>query len=204
MTASLIETQADLTKALEARGWTVSFDETRMPSAEFRDADRVLHALLTKRGTRFPFDLGGWITIDALSIAYTVLGSPRKRFADSCPLVLSPMIRIEKPVADDADIDAAVERWIEWARHVDIDRAIEALLDKDANPSGDMPARHLAALAATGAVEVLEHYSQSFASGDRLGFVPYVTADHIESALAFAQHRNKDPKWLPRTPKMRV
>lgn len=201
---TVIATQADLAKAFAARGWRVTRDETSMPCGELRLGDRVLLAILTKRSPVFAFHLGGWVTTDAISAAYTLMLYPRKRITESCVLARSPQIDIEKEVADDADIDVAIAKWIAWGQRVDCDAAMKVLLDKEANGLGDMPARHLAALAATGAVEVLQGYADAFASGNRLGFVPYITADHVATALAFAEHRRADPDWLPRSPKMRV
>lgn len=199
-----IATQTELAQAFAARGWRVVRDETSMPCGELRLGDRVLLAILTKRSPVFPFHLGGWVTTDAISAAYTLMAYPRKRIVESCVLALSPQIDIAKEVADDADIDAAIAEWIAWGQRVDCDAALEALLDKEANGLGDMPARHLAALAATGGVEVLQRYADAFAAGDRLGFVPYITADYVTTALEFAKKRRADPDWLPRSPKMRV
>lgn len=201
---TLVANQNDLAKAFAARGWRVTRDETSMPCGELRLGNRVLLAILTKRSPRFPFHVGGWVTTDAISTAYTRMLQPRKRVAESCVLALSPQIDIAKEVAEDADVDAAIAEWIAWGQQVDCDAAMEVLLDKEANGLGDMPARHLAALAATGGVEVLQGYADAFAAGDRLGFVPYITADYVTAALAFAKQRRADPYWLPRSPKMRV
>ncbi len=200
----LVASQKELAKAFAARGWRVARDETKMPCGELRIGNRVLFAILSKRSPNFPFHLGGWVTTDAISTAYTLMMHPKKRIAKSCPLALSPQIDIAKEVAEDADIDAAIAEWIDWGQRVDCDAAMDALLDKDANALGDMPARHLAALAATGGVEVLQGYADAFARRDRLGFVPYITADHIAVARDFAQQRRVNPDWLSASPKLRV
>jgi hypothetical protein len=199
-----IANQKDLAQAFAARGWRVTHDETSMPCGELRLGDRVLLAILTKRSPSFPFHLGGWVTTDAISTAYTLMLHPRKRVAESCPLELSPEMDIAKEVADESDIDAAIADWIAWGQRADCEAAMEALLDKEANRLGDMPARHLAALAATGSVEVLQGYADDFSRGDRQGFVPYISADHVTAALDFAQQRRANPEWLPRSPRMRV
>ena len=199
-----IRTQAELAEAFARRGWTVRRDETSMPFGERRVGDRVLCAILTKRGLGFPFAISGWVTTDALSAAETMIHTPRKRFSESCPLVMSPEFNIDKPVASQRDIDRASDDWIAWGESVDIAPGFTALLDKDSNMLGAYPLRHLAALAAQGEVEVLEHYSERFAAGDRLDFVPYITTEYVETALDFAKQRRRDPSWLPRTPKMRV
>lgn len=93
---------------------------------------------------------------------------------------------------------------MDWASGADLDAGMAALLDKDANRSGAVPARHHAALAATGSIDVLESYRRAFAQGDRLGFANYIAAEHIAAALAFAQRRQTEPGWLPRSPRLRV
>lgn len=179
-------------------------DDAGQPFAELRLGDRVVASLLTKRSPAFPFNLAGSITSDAVSVAYTAIMYPRKRRATSTPIVLSPRIDIEKEVASDEDIDRGCAELLDWANKADLDTGIAALLDKETNGLGAMPARHLAALAATGSVEVLESYSRAFAKGDRLGFVPYIKAEHIAAALDFARQRKDRPDWLPRSPRLRV
>jgi hypothetical protein len=197
---TVIATQADLAQAFAARGWSVSGGSL----AELRMGDRVLVSFLGKRSPVFPFNLSGWITNDAICVAYTVIMHPTRRRAKSVPVVRSGRIDIEKAVASDEDVDRGCAALIDWASDADLNPGIAALLDKDANGSGIMPTYHLAALAATGGVEVLQGYADAFAAGDRLGFVPYITADHITAALAFAKQRRAEPNWLPRSPKMRV
>ena len=201
---SLISTQAELVAAFVARGWRVTLDEASQPFAELRMGDRVIASLLTKRSPSFPFNLAGWVTNDALSIAYTSIMHPRKRRAQSTPIVLSGRIDIEKQAASEEDIDRGCVELLDWARRVDLDAGVAALRDKEANSVGNMPARHLAALAATGTVEVLESYGRAFAKGDRIGFVPYITVEHIAAALDFARQRRAQPGWLPRSPRLRV
>ena len=192
--------QKDLVEAFAARGWRVAHGSY----GELRSGDRVLCAVLSKRSPSFPFTMGGWLTTDAISAAYTSILHPGNRRADSVPLVHSPRFEISSQVATDAEIDGVCAGWLGWASGADLDAGMAALLDKDANRSGAMPARHLAALAASGSIEVLESYWRAFAEGDRIGFVNYITAEHIAAALAFAQRRHDEPGWLPRMPRLRV
>jgi len=192
--------QKDLTQAFAARGWLIS----SKAYGQLRLGDRVLISHLSKRSPSFPFNFSGSVTTDAISIAYTVVLHPNKRTAEDVPLAHSPLFRNNKPVLHDDDIDRACAEWVEWAPQADLAAGMAALLDKDANDKGDMPARHLAALAVSGSVEVLETYNQAFAKGDRLGLANYITADHMAAALAFAQRRRVEPHWLPRSPKLRV
>ena len=199
-----VANQTELAQAFADRGWRVTRDETSQPCGELRVGDRVLLAILSKRSPTFAFHLGGWITTDALSVAYTVIFHPRKRVAESVPLVSSPEISIAREIASDEDIDGACAAWITFAHEADLDAGMAVLLDKEARPLGSGNAMHLSALAATGGVEVLAGYAEALAQGDRLGFVNYITAEHIAAALAFAQRRRDEPGWLPRSPRLRV
>jgi hypothetical protein len=199
-----VANQTELAQAFADRGWRVTRDETSQPCGELRVGDRVLLAILSKRSPVFPFHLGGWITTDALSVAYTVIFHPRKRVAESVPLVRSPEISIPREIASDEELDEACAAWLGFAREADLEAGMAILLDKDARPLGSGNAMHLSALAATGGVEVLAGYAEALVQGDRLGFVNYITADHIAAALAFAQRRRAEPGWLPRAPRLRV
>ncbi len=52
---------------------------------------------------------------------------------------------------------------------------------------GTGPVLHLAALAVLRDVTKLKSYQASWAAGDRLGFVPYVTKDYIDRAVSLAE-----------------
>jgi hypothetical protein len=196
----MIATGKDLAHAFAARGWRVSGGTI----AELRMGDRVVVSFFGRRGPNFPFNMSGWITNDAISVAHTVIMHPNKRRAKSVPLVRSGYITIDKQVASDEDVDRGCAALIDWASKADLDPGITALLDKDANSRGILPTYHLAALAATGGVDVLQCYADAFTGGDRLGFVPYITADYIIAALEFAKQRRADPDWLPRYPRLGV
>lgn len=74
-----------------------------------------------------------------------------------------------------------------WGETQDLEKAIEDR--RQYIPSechGAKPLWHLAALAHGGDLERLEYYRQSFEEGNHLGFVPYITIDHIKRALALA------------------
>lgn len=197
---TVIANAKDLARAFTARGWRVSGGNI----AELRIEGRVLVSFFGKRSPVFPFNLGGWITTDAVSVAYTAIMHPTKRRAESVPVVRSGRIDIEEEVASDEDVDRACAALIDFAGKADPDAGIAALLDKEANGLGIMPSYHLAALAATGAVEVLQAYAEAFASGDRLGFVTYITQDHVAAALQFSRQRRADANWLPRYPRLGV
>ncbi|WP_421667180.1 DUF6990 domain-containing protein [Pseudomonas syringae] len=74
-----------------------------------------------------------------------------------------------------------------WARAQNIEEGLAAYRKMPTHAKGVMPVRHLAALAIAGDTGRLEEYKKSFETGDRLGFVPYVTSDMINRALMMAK-----------------
>jgi hypothetical protein len=125
-----------------------------------------------------------------------------KAFSQACQAVdpgygsCAPLIRSREglsyqvPVVTDEHVRQASEQAIAWAQEQDL---AKALLDHAALPTnapGAKPIWHLAALAVLGDVAKLKCYQASFAGGDRLGFVPYVTKDYIDRAVALAELQN--------------
>jgi hypothetical protein len=89
------------------------------------------------------------------------------------------------------DIRALSKRLIDWVKIQDIGAALKDLRELQTDAKGAFPRRHLAALAIAGDVERLEYYQQSFASGDRLDFVPYISKEMIDRALDIARSAAK-------------
>ena len=193
----LIETRGDLVACFERLGWKPGRDDVGDRNAEIRIGEKILRPLLSRRDTRYPgnpngaliFEMGGWITEDAICLAYTIMKDAKKRVSYSCPVENSPNYKIDKPVVYEDDVAEISDAYIKWGRNYDMVGGLKALRDLPTNCIGAMPARHLAALAAYGDVDTLAQYLNSFAQGDRLGFVPYITSDYIRTALDFAEHR---------------
>ena len=83
------------------------------------------------------------------------------------------------------------ETVIAWAREQDLDEALREHAALPTNSRGTLPIKHFAALALTGDVDRLKSYQASLDAGDRLGFVPYITRDHIDRALQLAESLEK-------------
>jgi hypothetical protein len=199
-----IETKEDLVACFERLGWKTGRGEVGDRYGLLRIGDKILEPYLSRRNLNFPFEIGGWITEDAISAISTLMNCNNKRFSESCPVENSPNYKIDKPVVYEDDVAEISDAYIKWGRNYDMVAGLKALRDLPTDCIGAMPARHLAALAAYGDVDTLAQYLNSFAQGDRLGFVPYITTDYIKTALDFAEHRRADPRWLPKKPKMRV
>ncbi len=86
------------------------------------------------------------------------------------------------------DVLRISEKAISWARSQNIESGLMVYRNMPTDAKGAMPLRHLAALAVAGDVERLECYRKSFEMGDRLGFVPYITAAMIDRAVFKAKN----------------
>lgn len=90
----------------------------------------------------------------------------------------------------DFSLDDAVrlsQAAISWANSQDIEQGLKLYRQLPTNSKGARPLRHLAALAIAGDIDRLTSYQHSFKQGDRLGFVPYITAEMLDRALLIAR-----------------
>lgn len=85
------------------------------------------------------------------------------------------------------DVIRLSQKAISWASAQDIEKGLEIYRALPTDSKGAMPLRHLAALAIAGDVGRLASYQRNFEQGDRLGFVPYITAKMLDRALLVAR-----------------
>lgn len=103
------------------------------------------------------------------------------------PVIVSNEAPEKLPGFSSDDVLRMSEKVLSWARSQCIESGLMAYRTLPTDAKGAMPIRHLAALAIAGDVERLEGYKKSFEMGDRLGFVPYITAGMIERAVMKAK-----------------
>ncbi|MBB2885588.1 MULTISPECIES: hypothetical protein [Pseudomonas] len=103
------------------------------------------------------------------------------------PVIVSNEPPEKLPNFSSDDVLRMSEKAISWARSQNIESGLMVYRNLPTDAKGAMPLRHLAALAIAGDVERLEGYKKSFEMGDRLGFVPYITADMIDRAVLKAK-----------------
>lgn len=94
---------------------------------------------------------------------------------------------IRAPEILEEHIRQGSDEAIAWAKVQDLDKALYDYAALPTDIPGIQPVLHLGALAVLGDVAKLRFYQASFEAGDRLGFVPYITKDYIDRALAFAE-----------------
>jgi|GEM_PF-735599 len=104
------------------------------------------------------------------------------------PLVVSwSGIDIRVPEIKEEHIHQASQMALDWAKEQDLHQALLNYAALPTTSPGTEPVLHLSALALLGDIEKIKSYQKSFEAGDRLGFVPYITKDYIDRAVAIAE-----------------
>lgn len=177
----------DVTNELKASGWSNSKDEVGDRLASYQLSDRSVDIIYGLREATGEQQL--WL----------MLSTSTKAFSRACSTVdpgygpISPLItawkglRILAPQILEEHVRQASHEAIAWAQEQDLGKALSDHAALPTNAPGARPIWHLAALGLLGETAKLKSYQASFASGDRLGFVNYVTKDYIDLAVALAE-----------------
>ncbi len=177
----------EVTEFLRAIGWSTKRDEIGYRYARFELPDRVVEIIYSLDRIRDQQKFRGVLSLstNGFSHAYRKIGGGKDDYGSLMTAWSGLDIRAPEILAE--HIQQASEQAIAWAQSQDMDKALRdhAALPTDAPGTG--PILHLASLAILGEVEKLKSYQASFESGDRLGFVPYVTKDYIDRAVAVAE-----------------
>lgn len=75
---------------------------------------------------------------------------------------------------------------LEWASVQNLSEGLTRYRELPPDSKGDLPVRHLAALALDGRVQKLREYMEGFERGERMGFVPYISLQMIGRAFELA------------------
>ena len=178
----------ETTQVLRALGWRAFIDDVGDKYTHFHLPDRTVQIIygIRKSGMEQQLEATLSASTDAFSKACKAISPEHGSYA---PLVRSIKgLRYQKPEIREEHVRLASDKAIAWGLQQDLDRALRdhAALPTDA--PGARPIWHLAALILLGDMETLKLYQASFEAGDRLGFVPYVTKDYIDRAVALAEN----------------
>ncbi len=180
----------EVTEILKALGWTTRKDEVGDSVAYYTLSDRDVQIIykIDKVPKEEWFISTLSVSNDEFNTYCSKIFKERKRFSHLVPA--NKGIDIRAPEILEQHINQASAQAIEWAKQQDLDAALqEYRLKKPVDCWGTLPVKHLAALAILGDIDKLKFYQTSFAAGDRLGFVPYITKDFIDRAVALAEQR---------------
>jgi len=177
----------EATNILKSIGWEVYKDEVGDRGAYFILPDRIVDIIYgIDRVTHQEFSAMLSLSTDKFSLACRRIHNSRDTY--------EPLIRLRNglEICDDEIIKPehiyqASREAISWAEEQDLHQGILDYAALPTNCIGVLPLRHLAALALLGDIGKLKFYQASFEAGERLGFVPYITKDHIDRAVKLAE-----------------
>ena len=179
-------------KSLEMLGWKTFKDEVGDQCAHFQLPDRIVQIIfgVDKIRNKQKFESTLSLTTAIFSNACSYVDPDYGDYAtyirawDGIDIYASEIL--------EEHIRQASDQAVRWAKAQDLEKALyeHAALPTDA--PGVQPVWHLGALAVLGDVKTLKAYQISFAAGDRLGFVNYITKDYIDRALALAEQHALD------------
>ncbi len=178
---------SEMTKVLKVLGWEAYTDDVGDKFTHFHLPDRTVQIIYGVR------KFGGEQQLEAMRSLSTIAFSKAcleisGRGSSYTPLIRAwKGIRLKVPEVLEEHVRQASDEAIAWAEAQDLDKALRDHAALPTNAPGARPIWHLAALALLGDVAKLKSYQASFAAGDRLGFVNYVTKDYIDRAVALAE-----------------
>lgn len=171
---------------LETLGWKAGRDEVGDNFALIRRGDVQLRVIpfIGKRADHFRVAFMASVSTKTFSSAAEFIFGSKD---DHEPIIVTNGVEEKVENFSANDVVALSEGTISWGFSQDIEAGLAAYRALQTDAKGAMPLRHLAALAIAGDLQTLSRYQRSFAHGDRLNFVPYITADLIDRALSLAQ-----------------
>ena len=183
----------EVTKILKNLGWQAFTDEVGDKYTHYHLPDRIVEIIYGVSG----YEDEQWLE-STLSLTTAV-------FSSVCSVVdegggdYDPLIRAceginihAAPEILEEHVRQASEHAIRWAKAQDLEKALYEHAAMPTDAPGVQPVWHLGALAVLGDVKTLKAYQASFAAGDRLGFVNYITRDYIDRAVALAEQHASD------------
>lgn len=190
VTGSTIMKTKELVSILEDLDWYCSKDEVGdyFCNKEYGPIQVQVIPAVGKRTDHFRVSLMPSVSTKEFSSAIAFIFNDKKDYA---PIAVSnePPSKIVDLTRD--DVVCLADAAVSWAKSQSIEQGLEAYRNLPTDSKGASPLRHLAALAITGHCGQLTSYQCSFAQGDRLGFVPYITKEMIDRAVDLAKNKWK-------------
>ena len=177
----------DVLNQLELIGWRIEEDEEGDKDASFDLSDRQIRFIpdIRRIGGEQQLAASPTLSTDNFSNICAIIAADGSSYT---PLIrVWKGIKIKVPEVQIEHVARISDEAIAWAKQQDLPAALLVHAGLPTNAPGARPIWHLAALAILGDVSKLRSYHSSFAAGDRLGFVNYVTSDYIERALEQAE-----------------
>lgn len=167
--------------------WTPKRDIDRY--AEKEADDRVVRMLFKVKdlGDFQKFEGSHSIRTDKFTAAVKEIEGGRGEYNDLLKVDFMNRVRFQEPEITRKHIEIACDKAIEWAMSVDLDQRYEELCNLDPSTPGAAGVWHLAALALEQHTDKLLTYQKHFETGERCGFVNFITKDYIDRAVILAE-----------------
>lgn len=178
--------EKDAVSLLKEQGWSCGRDDAGdyFCTMEVGQLQLQIIPSIAKRADHYRVSLMPSISSRAFSEAVSfILGRQR----DHVPIVLNSEPAQKLASISTADISRIAGDAVSWASSQSLESGLTAYRMLPTDAKGELPLRHLAALAMAHDIDRLESYRQSFEAGNRLGFVPYITLEMIDRALILAR-----------------
>jgi len=176
----------EATDILKSIGWKTYMDEgSRRASLKLLDRTVEIGYIIRRFPHDEKFSASPALYTDEFSAACSRIENVPD---DDMPFIVPwnwPGVRV--PEIKEEHVHQASQMAIDWAKEQDLHQGLLAHAALPTTAFGLKPVWHLAALALLGDIEKLKFYQASFEAGDRLGFLPYITKDYIDRAVAIAK-----------------
>jgi hypothetical protein len=179
----------DVTKTLKTLGWTTGSDEVGDRFAHFQLPDRLIEVIygVESHSNRQTQKLIAMASVSTNQFSEICMKICEKLDNYTHITGAHPSLSFSVPEIFEEHVRQMSDNAIAWAQDQDLERALAEYAALPTSAPGSGPVKHLAALVLRGDIAKLKSYQASFEAGDRLGFVPYITKDYIDRAVAAAE-----------------
>lgn len=177
----------EVSKVLMTLGWKNYTDDVGDKFSIYHFPDRIVNIIYRVRKSGEDQLLSFDLTASTGAFSYACK-SIYPQYGNYASLIRRQKgLSYQVPVITEEHVRQATAEAVAWVKELDLERVLREHAARPTNSPGTFPILHLAALTLQGDVAKLKSYQASFEAGDRLGFVVYVTKDHIDRAVALAE-----------------
>lgn len=174
--------EKEILNVLTLEGWTLTKDEVGESAAKLALNDRVLSVIpnLKRLNSGQVLRMRESVSTEEFNKAVSFIAGQKNLYF---PLKTRFGSDFKSSKFSPNEIIELLKNIKTWGKEIDLNAELKLKCKLPTNSKGILPLHHLAALALKKDSETLKHYKSVFQIGDRLGFVPYITEEHISRAL---------------------
>ena len=186
-------TKRELLEILNVRGWFLAKDEVGDVFAILSLKDRVISVIPNVKNlkTGQAVHMRESVSTKAFSKALSHIAGQDETY---WPL----KTRFGSPFHSEnfsaKDISAMLDNIKTWGNEINLEAELAIKRNLPTQSAGTLPLYHLAALALNKGQSTLALYQDAFENDDRLGFVPYISKEHILRSLEVSNGQLTTPQ----------